>query len=127
MDRLSLFRVPKFFEAFSEAKSEIRLWASSAVVKEVPDDWATSWPLQVNDQVEADLGGAFFPANILKVRPDGLFDVKFFDGEVEQGVPRSGILLMTKPQAEITVPTQAKKLTKKELKRLEKMEKKKKK
>jgi len=124
IDRLSLFRVPKFFEAFNEAKSDLRLWASSAVVDDIPEDWPATWPLKVDDQVEADLGGAMFPATVLKVRPDGLFDVKFFDGEVEQGVPRSGIELRTKPKVEAAVLEPAKKLTKKELKRLEKEKKK---
>ena len=118
--------MPKFFSAFNEAKSDLRLWASSAVVASIPDDWPATWPLQVDDAVEADLGGAMFPATVLKVRQDGLYDVKFFDGEVEQGVPRGGIELRNKPQIEATLPEPAKKLTKKEMKRLEKEKKKKK-
>ncbi|GMH83397.1 hypothetical protein TrST_g423 [Triparma strigata] len=133
IDRLSLFRVPKFFETFNAAKTELRNWAAatpSASPTTIPDDWETSWPLQVGDQVEADLGGAFFPGTIENVHANGLYDVTFFDGDKEMGVARSSIMLKNKPQVQlIEAPSKPvaveKKLTKKELKRLEKENKKK--
>lgn len=55
IDRLSLFRVPKFFEKFNAAKTELRVWATNSgggggggEENTIPDDWETSWPLQVS-------------------------------------------------------------------------------
>jgi hypothetical protein len=64
------------------------------------------------------------------VHANGLYDVTFFDGDKEMGVARSSIMLKNKPQVQlIEAPSKPvaveKKLTKKELKRLEKENKKK--
>ncbi|GMH81565.1 hypothetical protein TL16_g08969 [Triparma laevis f. inornata] len=139
IDRLSLFRVPKFFEKFNAAKTELRVWATNSgggggggEENTIPDDWETSWPLQVGDQVEAELGGAFFPGSIENVHANGLYDVTFFDGDKEMGLGRNSIILKVKPVVQIETAGGAasgggveKKLTKKELKRLEKENKKK--
>lgn len=51
----------------------------------------------MGDEVEADLGGAFFPASVKKVLPGNKFDVQFFDGDQENGLDRSMIKLMKPP------------------------------
>ena len=135
MDRLSLFRVPPYFEKLEKAKGGLREWAVQGMgggkggVDEgegsgVPDDWATSWELKVGDPVDADLGGCMFPAAVMKVNEGGTYDVQFFDGEVEKGVARDAIVLKVKPTlgggggGEGGIDTAG--LTKKEIKRLKK-------
>lgn len=88
--------------------------------------------MQVGDQVEAELGGAFFPGSIENVHANGLYDVTFFDGDKEMGLGRNSIILKVKPVVQIETAGGAasggggeKKFTKKELKRLEKENKKK--
>ena len=144
INRMSLFRVPKFFEEFDRAKGSLREWVNAkeaepegaageeqeagvkASEQELPADWAKTYPLKVGDAVEADLGGCFFPATIQNVAPNGKFDVKFFDGEVERGVERSAIILTVKPAlpseeaSSATNEIDTSKLTKKEIKKLRK-------
>jgi hypothetical protein len=127
MERLSLFRVQKYFEKISEAKKSLFDWSMEGVssttddsgANALPDNWAFSLPVKVGDQVEADLGGAFFPATVTKA--GGSYDVKFFDDDVMDGLARDQIKLLTPPtsssddgdDADIPPPG----LTKKELKR----------
>ena len=127
MQRLSLFRVQKYFEKITEAKQTLIDWSlegkSSAAGESdpnaLPDDWAFSLPVNVGDQVEADLGGAFFPATVTKA--GGSYDVKFFDGDVMDGLARDQIKLLTPPAATSSNSNDADSpppgLTKKELKR----------
>ncbi len=104
MQRLSLFRVQKFFEQIGEAKKVLLQWsmegASSGVdsgIAVLPDDWMFTLPVKVGDQVEADLGGAFFPATVTKA--GATFDVKFFDGDVMNGLDRSMVKLLAPPSS----------------------------
>ena len=53
----------------------------------------------MGDQVEADLGGAFFPAEITKVAGSS-YDVKFFDGDVMNGLDRSMVKLLAPPASD---------------------------
>ena len=108
IDRLSLFRVPAYFDKLDKAKGNLREWVGENLGGEgggggataIPDDWATSWKLKVGDPVEADLGGCMFPAAVTKVNDDGTYDVQFFDGEMESGLPRAMILLKVMPTVE---------------------------
>ena len=83
----------------------------------------------MGDQVEADLGGAFFPATVTKVLPGGNgYDVQFFDGDQESGMDRSMLKLMTPPDlsgSDDDVDTSQ--MTPKQLKRWKKAQQKKKK
>ena len=127
MQRLSLFRVQKYYEQIDEAKKELADWAKEGSVSTdsgsdpnaLPQDWAFTLPVKVGDQVEADLGGAFFPATVTKASVNS-FDVKFFDGDVMNGLDRSQVKLLSPPKVsagnddeEMPPPG----LTKKELKR----------
>ena len=135
MQRLSLFRVQKYFEQINEAKNSLSQWFNEGVMKDandsessLPDNWEYTLPLKVGDQVEADLGGAFFPATVTKT--GNSYDVKFFDGDVLNGISRDMIKLLTPP----TTPSKPNSvdgeepppgLTKKELKKwMKKQEKK---
>ena len=115
IQRLSLFRVQKYYEKIKTVKTDLLKWSyegasssSSASDKKtapqqaLPDNWAYVMPIKVNDEVEADLGGAFFPATITKVLTNGLYDVKFFDGDVEDGMERNLIKLLKPPSADTT-------------------------
>ena len=103
MQRLSLFRVQKYFEQITESKKSLLEWSregSSSSGGEdanaLPDNWAFTLPVKVGAQVEADLGGAFFPASVTKVL-GGSYDVNFFDGDVMNGLSRDQVKLMTPP------------------------------
>lgn len=126
MQRLSLFRVKTYFEQITEVKISLLEWAregsnSPGGNEALPENWAFTLPVVVGDQVEADLGGAFFPASITKAM-SGSYDVKFFDGDVMNGLSRDQVKLLTPPASSsggsnIDEETPPPGLTKKELKR----------
>merc|ERR1712166_704688 len=118
IQRLSLFRVQKYYEKIKTVKTDLLKWSyegassssssssagagaasdkKTAPQQALPDNWAYVMPIKVNDEVAADLGGAFFPATITKVLTNGLYDVKFFDGDVEDGMERNLIKLLKPP------------------------------
>ena len=86
----------------------------------MPEDWAFSLPLKVGEEVEADLGGAFFPATVTRV-VNNAYDVKFFDGDVENGLERSRLKLLTPPVVHSDEPDIGS-MTKKQLKRWKKQQ-----
>lgn len=89
----------------------------------LPENWAFTLDVKVGDHVEADLGGAFFPATVTRVTGD-TYDVNFFDGDQETGLDRSMLKLITPP----TVATEAvdtSNMTPKQLKRWKKQQEKK--
>ena len=134
MQRLSLFRVQKFFEQITETKNALVDWSienasgsgSDSGADAIPDDWMFTFPVKVGDQVEADLGGAFFPATITKAGASG-YDVKFFDGDVMDGLDRSQVKLLAMPKAgaDNDADSPPPGLTKKELKKWRKKQEKK--
>jgi hypothetical protein len=95
IDRLSIFRVPMFFEELDTIRDELRTWAD-----EFQRDggglgaWAASQSILNGDQVEAseaDDGvrcSGWSPAKVIDARADGLFDLQQFDGSVKKGVRR---------------------------------------
>ncbi|KAG7372300.1 cupin domain containing protein [Nitzschia inconspicua] len=135
IQRLSLFRVQRYYEKINKAKADLLQWsydikaASKAEVAEgkkaaLPDDWAFTMPVKVGDEVEADLGGAFFPATVRKVLPGNKFDVQFFDGDQESGLDRSMIKLMKPPNLGSEDDMATSSMTPKQLKRWKKAQKK---
>jgi hypothetical protein len=107
MQRLSLFRVQKFYEKINAIKAALLQWSydgkteaasPGSSVPALPDNWAFVLPVSVGDQIEADLGGAFFPATVARVLPGGNgYDVQFFDGDKESGMDRSMLKLLVPP------------------------------
>jgi len=105
MQRMSLFRVPPYFEQISASKASLAAWSltgsssgTAAAKMELPDNWEFTLPLNVGDEVEADLGGAMFPAKVTRVLAGGsAFDVQFFDGDQAQGLDRNMIKLLKPP------------------------------
>lgn len=105
MQRLSLFRVRPFFEQLDAAKKELAAWSleggalvddSSSSGAKLDPNWQFTAQLKVGDEVEADLGGAFFEAKVSKVA-GSFFDVIFFDGDRADGLERSQIKLLKPP------------------------------
>ena len=110
MQRLSLFRVQRYYEKISATKDKLVEWSYSGKPADgtnddgsrgaggaaLPQNWSFTLPVKVGDQVEADLGGAFFPAIVTKVLDDK-YDVKFFDGDQETGLERRLIKLLRPP------------------------------
>jgi hypothetical protein len=90
-DRLSIFRVPAFFEKLDDSRNELRAWVTDGNCND------EELPLILNgDQIEADLEGsmdrcAWSPAKVVRVRTDGHFDIQLFDGKVKRGVRREAI------------------------------------
>ncbi len=121
MQRLSLFRVQRYYEMINVAKDKLLQWSYSGQSEtsvSLPENWAFTMPVKVGDQVEADLGGAFFPATVTKVAGDR-YDVKFFDGDSETGLERGSLRLLKPPNlAEETIDTSN--MTPKQLKRWKK-------
>lgn len=114
MQRLSLFRVRPFFEKIDEVKKELEQWClSGSVMSESssPDssrkspesqlgpNWQFTAPLKNGDEVEADLGGAFFAAKISQV-VGNTYNVVFFDGDRIDGLERDQIKLLTPPSSD---------------------------
>lgn len=91
----------------------------------LPENWAFTMPIKVGDQVEADLGGAFFPATVTRVAGNS-YEVQYFDGDKESGLERSMLKLLTPPKlANEEVDTSM--MTPKQLKRWKKQQEKNKK
>jgi len=107
MQRLSLFRVQKYMEEITVPMKSLLDWAREGSnssggedANALPDNWAFTLPVKVGDQVEADLGGAFFPASVTKVS-SGSYDVNFFDGDSMDDLSRESIKLLTPPALSI--------------------------
>jgi len=100
IQRLNVFRVKKFYDAVDEALSALTAWCSAQDHTTRDDSWQYTSSLKVGDKVEADLGGAFFPATITKANGER-YDVRFFDGDAMSGLERSMIKLITPPKVEI--------------------------
>jgi hypothetical protein len=104
-DRLSIFRVPVFFEQLDELREELRAWGDregdqvTSTGQSSRQPWMTLPIILNGDQVEANLldnsyAGAkcsWLSAKIVKVRSDGLFNLQLFDGTMEEGVDRHDI------------------------------------
>jgi len=132
MQRLSLFRVRPFFEQIEATKKELHQWclegslaatsvSSSADSVQIDPNWPLTSPLKVGDEVEADLGGAYFEARVSKVAGN-TFNVVFFDGDKADGLERNQIKLLNPPatdtEDEDDFDTTG--LTKKEIKKMRK-------
>lgn len=122
MQRLSLFRVQRYFEKINVAKESLVEWTKqgngNADSDELPANWAFTLPVKVGDSVEADLGGAWFPATVTKA--GSRYGVEFFDGEEESGLERSALKLLTPPtkdEGSMIDGVDTSKMTKKELKK----------
>ena len=129
MQRLSVFRVKRFFDKIEVSSKSLFEWsysgkASDAAEKPgLPDNWAFTLPVNVGDVVDADLGGAYFPATVTRAS-DNTYDVLFFDGDRDVGLLRSQIKLLKPPaQADEVDPSN---MTPKQLKRWKKEQEKKK-
>ena len=134
MQRLSLFRVQRFFEKIAESKEALSAWSkegkatSEGSADELPTNWEFTLPVKLGDKVEANFGGAWFPATITKV--GATYDVQFFDGDSEAGLDRSLLKLLTPPpkvngDGTVINGVDTSNMTKKELKRFLKKQKKK--
>jgi hypothetical protein len=130
IQRLSLFRVRSFFQKMDASKNELDHWChsggtSASRISDHSDDdslldpnWQFTSPVQVGDECEADLGGAFFAAKVSQVVGDK-YNVHFFDGDRADGLERNQIKLLKPPSPEKEeIDTTG--LTKKEIKRLQK-------
>eukprot|EP00522_Entomoneis_paludosa_P012362 CAMPEP_0172455404 /NCGR_PEP_ID=MMETSP1065-20121228/12050_1 /TAXON_ID=265537 /ORGANISM="Amphiprora paludosa, Strain CCMP125" /LENGTH=581 /DNA_ID=CAMNT_0013207865 /DNA_START=274 /DNA_END=2019 /DNA_ORIENTATION=- len=115
VQRLSLFRVKGFFDTIDQSKKQLREWSygdqtaaggvatpaqggDAASTADLPADWAFTMPVKVGDQVEADLGGAFFPATVTRAVNNKIFDVEYFDGDRDTNMERSQIKLLKPPK-----------------------------
>ncbi|KAL7552609.1 hypothetical protein ACHAWF_015849 [Thalassiosira exigua] len=137
MQRLSLFRVRPFFEQIDAAKKEFEqgcvsgsesaptpIDSSGKYTQSLDPNWPLTAPLKVGDEVEADLGGAFFAAKVSQV-VGNRYNVVFFDGDRADGLERNQIKLLNPPSSDNIDDIDTTGLTKKEIKRLrKKMEKK---
>jgi hypothetical protein len=94
-DRLSIFRVPIFFEQLDDIRDELRVWADAFHIdgNNRLGVWAASQSILNGDQVEVaedvgDHGIGWSPAKVINARADGLFDLQQFDGSVKKGIRR---------------------------------------
>ena len=136
MQRLSLFRVRPFFEQIDVLKKDLNNWClsgesisedSSSSSAQLDPNWQFTSPLKVGDEVEADLGGAFFAGKIAQVTGN-TFNVVFFDGDRENGLTRDQIKLLNPPSTDEEDEFDTTGMTPKEIKKMrKKMEKKKRK
>lgn len=125
MQRLSVFRVKRFFDKIEVNSKSLFDWsyagkASQAVLGEksvLPENWAFTMPVKVGDVVDADLGGAYFPATVTRASGN-TYDVLFFDGDRDEGLDRSMIKLLNPPVLVEEVDTST--MTPKQLKRWKK-------
>mmetsp|Transcript_110555 Transcript_110555/g.307368 ORF Transcript_110555/g.307368 Transcript_110555/m.307368 type:complete len:149 (+) Transcript_110555:111-557(+) len=103
MERLSIFRVPAFFERLDDSRTELRTWASGGKPAASANDDEKLHLLLNGDQVEvknlamsssSSLGRSscnWSSAKVVECRIDGLYDLQLFDGEVMKGITREAI------------------------------------
>jgi hypothetical protein len=130
IQRMSVFRVKKFYDEINTEIESLAQWATSkqaitANADGVDDngDWQWTSPISVGDPVEADLGGALFPATVTRVS-DGSYDVEFFDGDIETNLTRSHLRLTQRkdPAAVMSQTEPPAGMTAKQLKRWKKQQ-----
>merc|ERR1712032_581282 len=110
MRRLSLFRVRPFFQKIDDAKKELEWWCMAEItsprtskpsfedpLSPLDSNWPFTAPLSVGDEVEADLGGAFFSAKVSRIVSGNSYDVTFFDGDSANGLTRDQVKLLKLP------------------------------
>jgi Cupin superfamily protein len=135
MQRMSLFRVKKYYEQIDASKKALLEWSymgkkasdktnDGAAAPSLPENWAFTLPIQVGDQVEADLGGAFFDATVTRVSGNQ-YDVQFFDGDQEKGLDRGMLKLKNPPILGGNEEVDTSNMTPKQLKRWRKEQEKK--
>jgi Cupin superfamily protein len=105
IQRLSLFRVKRYFDQINESKQKLKDWSMAMMISATTADETTTYsgidsstcsiPLSIGDKVEALLGGAYFPATITRISDDNSYDVAFFDGDKESGLTRLQIKALT--------------------------------
>jgi hypothetical protein len=119
IQRLSLFRVKKYYDLINDCIDRLKAWslADDDLAKNV-NDTTMNKVISLGDKVEAELGGAFFPATVTGISDDGLYDVTFFDGDKESGLNGTQIRLLSVPQTSPSIDTS--KMTRKQLKRWKK-------
>ena len=128
MQRLSCFRVKRFFDQINDSKKALKEWSfagkptgdTSSSGAPLSENWAYTLPVKVGDQVEANLDGALFPAKVTRASGE-TYDVVFFDGDKETGLDRSMIRLLTPPATTIG-DVDTSKMTAKQLKRWKKQQ-----
>jgi Cupin superfamily protein len=128
IQRLSLFRVKKYYDLINDSIDRLKIWSlardkaamnvESTNATPLMGDAAIHKVISVGDKVEAELGGAFFPATVTRISDDGLYDVTFFDGDKEVGLGEAQIRLLSVPKPSPIVDTS--KMTAKQLKRWKK-------
>jgi Cupin superfamily protein len=117
IQRLSLFRVKRFYDKINESKQRLKDWSmAEAKAKHLVSENVLT-PLSVGDKVEAELAGAYFPATVTRITDVGTYDVAFFDGDRETGLSREQIKLLSPPKP---VEADTSKMTAKQLKRWKK-------
>lgn len=126
IQRLSCFRVKGYFDKINDSMKSMLDWSHSgnksvAGKSTLPENWEFTLPVKVGDQVDADLGGAFFPATVMRVAGDR-YDVAFFDGDQESGLERSMLKLTTPPRTGVEEDVDVSKMTPKQLKRWKKQQ-----
>lgn len=125
IQRLSCFRVKGYFDKINDSMKSMLDWShggNKSVTSALPENWEFTLPVKVGDQVEADLGGAFFPATVMRVVGDK-YDVAFFDGDQESGLERSMLKLTTPPPVSAAKEdVDVSKMTPKQLKRWKKQQ-----
>ncbi len=102
-NRLSIFRVPIFFEQLDNLRQEHQTWGET---RQMSNDETSMPNLFEGDQVEANLldtnvcnsvvmaaeeNISWSFAKVIKVRDDGQFNLQLFDGTVKNGVGRHNI------------------------------------
>jgi len=99
IERLSLFRVPTYFEQLDDIREELRRWAANDGTESSSDgdngasvsSWSASQSILTGDQVEVRTStteAGWTPAKVIYARADGRFDLQHFDGSFKQGVRR---------------------------------------
>jgi hypothetical protein len=130
MQRLSLFRVKRYYDQINGSKDSLKEWSfagtatktsGSAPAAALPNNWAFTLPVKIGAQVEADLGGAFFAATVTRAS-GGTYDVHFFDGDQETNLDRSQIKLLASPAQMSDGDVDTSSMTPKQLKRWKKQQ-----
>jgi len=99
--RLSIFRVPLYFQKMDMFREELRAWGdSTSRIREerkieppmilIGDQVESVFPMNLSREVNGN--HPFHSAKVIKITNDGLFfDLQYFNGMVQKGVERNSI------------------------------------
>ena len=91
VERLSIFRVPAFFEALDQCRDDLRAWALEGTSGYEERQHLILSGDQIEVHLLEQIERSWIPGKVVEVRSNGLYDIQLFDGKLKRGISRKDI------------------------------------